>query len=165
MNRRDDQYDRPMDDGRGYPDGSYGGYPDGSYRGEPAGYGHEPVRRKGGAGMGIAALLLGILALVLFWIPIVGIILGVIALIMGLVARGRAKRINGTGRGMGVAGAILGLIAAVLCGLVSFGIFTLFQNTNYDECLREAGTDQSAIEQCMQDFADEVGGQDGGGTN
>lgn len=190
MNRRNDPNDHPMDDGRGgYPDGTgrghgerplrddRGEYADGTgrghgerplhddrgaYRDDRGAYDAAQVRQKGGAGMGIAALLLGLLALVLFWIPVLGIVLGVIAIIVGLVARGRAKRINGSGRGMGLAGAILGLLAAILCGLVMFGIFTLFQSSSYDECLRDAGTDQAALEQCAQDFADELRDRVGG---
>lgn len=162
MNRRNDPHDLPMDDGRaGYAEDRTAYHDDrGLYAGEPA------VRRKGGAGMGIAALLLGILAFVLSWVPILGIILGVIAIIVGLVARGRAKRINGSGRGSGVAGAILGLLAVIISGLITFGLVSLFQNTDAGQCLQDAGTDQAKLEQCIQDYGDEARDRlDGATTN
>ncbi|WP_406420247.1 DUF4352 domain-containing protein [Streptomyces sp. NBC_00873] len=68
-------------------------------------------------GLGISALILGIIGAVsglipfLFWLA--GI-LGLIALILGLVGRGRAKRGEATNKGMATFGAVLGLIALIL---------------------------------------------------
>ncbi|MEE1768820.1 DUF4352 domain-containing protein [Streptomyces sp. JV185] len=68
-------------------------------------------------GLGIAALVLGVIGAVsglipfLFWMA--GI-LGLIALILGLAGRGRAKRGEATNKGMTTFGAALGLIALIL---------------------------------------------------
>lgn len=68
-------------------------------------------------GLGIAALVLGVIGAVsglipfLFWLA--GI-LGVIALILGLAGRGRAKRGEATNKGMTTFGAVLGLISLIL---------------------------------------------------
>lgn len=161
--------ERPLRDERGaHPDDRAGyaddraGYADdrGAYRDDRGAYAGEPAdRRKGGAGLGIAALLLGLLALAVSWVPVLGvagIVLGLIAIIVGLVARGRAKRINGSGRGSGVAGAMLGLLAVIIGGLITFGIVSLVQNTDAGQCLQDAGTDQAKIEQCLQEYGDEA---------
>ncbi|MFE7749843.1 DUF4190 domain-containing protein [Streptomyces sp. NPDC057428] len=68
-------------------------------------------------GLGVAALVLGIIGTVsglvplLFWLA--GI-LGVIALILGLAARGRAKRGEATNKGVATFGAVLGLVSLIL---------------------------------------------------
>lgn len=188
MNRRNDPNDHPMDDGRGgYPDGTgrghgerplrddRGEYADGTgrghgerplhddrgaYRDDRGAYDAAQVRQKGGAGMGIFALILGLLALLLSWIPGIGliaaVILGLAAIVVGLIARSRARRINGSGRGLGIAGAILGVLSLIVAALVTVGVVTLFQNTNVDDCLTEAGSDTAKIEQCVQDFGDQA---------
>ena len=76
-----------------------------------------PGLRPARNGLGIAALILGIIGAVsglipfLFWLA--GI-LGVIALILGLVGRGRVKRGEATNKGTTTFGAVLGLIALIL---------------------------------------------------
>ncbi|SFY38976.1 DUF4352 domain-containing protein [Streptomyces atratus] len=68
-------------------------------------------------GLGIAALVLGVIGAVsglipfLFWLA--GI-LGLIALVLGLAGRGRAKRGEATNKGMTTFGAVLGLISLIL---------------------------------------------------
>ncbi|WP_327117788.1 DUF4352 domain-containing protein [Streptomyces sp. NBC_01341] len=75
--------------------------------------GTQPARN----GLGVAALVLGIIGTVsglvplLFWLA--GI-LGVIALILGLAARGRAKRGEATNKGVATFGAVLGLVSLIL---------------------------------------------------
>jgi hypothetical protein len=76
-----------------------------------------PGLRPARNGLGISALILGIIGAVsglipfLFWLA--GI-LGLIALILGLVGRGRAKRGEATNKGMATFGTVLGLIALIL---------------------------------------------------
>ena len=76
-----------------------------------------PGLRPARNGLGISALILGIIGAVsglipfLFWLA--GI-LGVIALILGLVGRGRVKRGEATNKGVTTFGAVLGLIALIL---------------------------------------------------
>ncbi|MEV5198592.1 DUF4190 domain-containing protein [Streptomyces sp. NPDC053720] len=82
---------------------------------------YAPAQMPGGRparnGLGIAALILGVIGAVsglipfLFWLA--GI-LGLIALILGLVGRGRAKRGEATNKGMATFGAVLGLISLIL---------------------------------------------------
>ena len=56
----------------------------------PGAYGGGPVVARNG--LGTAALVLGILALVTCWTVIGGVVLGVLAVIFGFIGRGRVKR-------------------------------------------------------------------------
>ncbi|MEE1843004.1 DUF4352 domain-containing protein [Streptomyces sp. NPDC007076] len=76
-----------------------------------------PGTRPARNGLGIAALVLGVIGAVsglvpfLFWLAGV---LGLIALILGLAGRGRAKRGEATNKGVTTFGAVLGLISLIL---------------------------------------------------
>ncbi|MEU1484298.1 DUF4352 domain-containing protein [Streptomyces sp. NPDC005752] len=76
-----------------------------------------PGSRPARNGLGISALVLGIIGtvsgLVPFFFWLAGI-LGLIALILGLAGRGRAKRGEATNKGVTTFGAVLGLVALVL---------------------------------------------------
>ncbi|MER6605115.1 DUF4190 domain-containing protein [Streptomyces sp. NPDC000927] len=77
----------------------------------------QPGVRPARNGLGIAALVLGVIGAVsgliplLFWLA--GI-LGVIGLILGLSGRGRAKRGEATNKGVATFGAALGLVSLIL---------------------------------------------------
>ncbi|MFF3730222.1 DUF4190 domain-containing protein [Streptomyces sp. NPDC002476] len=77
----------------------------------------QPGVRPARNGLGIAALVLGVIGAVsglipfLFWLA--GI-LGVIGLILGLSGRGRAKRGEATNKGVATFGAVLGLVSLIL---------------------------------------------------
>lgn len=110
---------------------------------------------RGGSGLAIGALVLGILALLFCWTVVGGILLGLIAIVLGFIASGRAKRGVATGRGMAITGIVLGLLGL----LISVGIVvaaTLFVNSdsakNLTQCVQDANGDQAAIEKCKQDF-------------
>ena len=89
--------------------------------------------------MGIAGMILGILAMIFLWIPFVG---GVIALLMvavGLPLSGaglRSARRNGAGAGMAIAGIVLNvvalaiiLVAVAACGSLVLGILTVLSGS------------------------------------
>lgn len=72
-----------------------------------------PVQQKSGNGFGVAALVLGIIAIVLAFIPVVGIVafvLGPIAIILGIVGVTKKYRPKGTS----IAGIILGAIGLIV---------------------------------------------------
>lgn len=121
---------------------------------EPTAYPpQQPPRR--GAGMAITALILGILALLLFWTVVGGILFGVVALILGPIASGRAKRGISSGRGMAITGAILGLIgllASVAIVAVGVSIFNSSGAKTFTECVDDANGDQAKLEKCQEDF-------------
>lgn len=116
---------------------------------------HHVDESKPGRGMAIAALVLGILALLLCWTVIGGILLGLIALVLGIVAAVKARKGRARGAGMAITGAVLGAIGLILAGvLVAVGVSILNSESgqNLQDCLEDAGNDDAAVEQCQQEF-------------
>ncbi|MFF3321079.1 DUF4190 domain-containing protein [Streptomyces sp. NPDC002889] len=115
--------------GAGYP--GYPGYP---------GYGQPGWQQSPANGMGITAMVLGILAVCLFCVyGVLSVILGVLALIFGILGRKRVGRGEATNGGMALAGIILGsigiVIGAVVIGLLAWGITRAInedRNNDYD---------------------------------
>ncbi len=90
-----------------------------------AGYGYPAPAT--GNGMAVAALVLGILSVVLSWLPFFDWVLAALAIIFGAVGISRANQRMGAGKGMAVAGVILGIITIAL-GLAFFlWIFAVFR--------------------------------------
>ncbi|WP_327234247.1 DUF4190 domain-containing protein [Streptomyces sp. NBC_01317] len=106
--------------GYGYPaagpptGATHTGYPAGGYVAPYPGYGAGGWQQAPSNGMGVTALVLGIVGLVVgcFWG--VGILLGVLALIFGIIGRRKARRGEATNGGVALAGVILGAVATVL---------------------------------------------------
>lgn len=65
-------------------------------------------------GLGTAALVLGIIGVVLCWIPVTGWALNILAVIFGGVGMGRAKRGEATNKSAAVAGLILGAVGLAI---------------------------------------------------
>jgi hypothetical protein len=155
----------PRDSGPGYgqnqPPAGYGQNPAGlgpGY-GQGPGYGAPPARPRNG--FGIAALVLGLLALVLSVTIIGGIIFGLLALIFGLLGRARAKRGEATNRGLSVAGVVLGIIGLLIAiGLVVYvvSIFNSPAGRSYLECLQQSDGDSAKMQQCISEFSRQFGG-------
>ncbi|MFF5565017.1 DUF4190 domain-containing protein [Streptomyces sp. NPDC012623] len=91
--------------GYGYPPGAVPGYP---------GYGRGGWQQAPANGMGIAALVLGIISVVGFCFWGLSVVLGVLALIFGIIGRRRAGRGEADNGGMALAGIILGAVGAVI---------------------------------------------------
>jgi hypothetical protein len=73
----------------------------------PIGYGPHPAPRNG---LGTAALVLGIIGVVLCWVPFTGWALNILAIIFGAVGRKRAVDGLATNRSSAVAGLVLGVV-------------------------------------------------------
>ncbi|MEV7421932.1 MULTISPECIES: DUF4190 domain-containing protein [unclassified Streptomyces] len=97
--------------GYGYPTAPTPGYP--ATPGYP-GYGQSGWQQSPANGMGVAALVLGIISVVGFCFWGLSVILGVLALIFGIIGRRRAGRGEANNGGMALAGIILGTIGAVI---------------------------------------------------
>jgi hypothetical protein len=120
-----------------------------------------PARPIGGGGMATAALVLGILAVITSFTLIGGLLLGLLAVIFGIIGLRRANRGLALGRGRAIAGIILGLLGMVLAGaLIAIGVslFNSEEGKNLQDCLKNAGSDKSQIQQCQDQFRDQVGG-------
>ncbi|KUH98054.1 DUF4190 domain-containing protein [Mycobacterium sp. IS-3022] len=138
------------------PPPQYGAYP-GSYPPPPQGYpGYPPPATAPKNGLGIASLVIAIVALVSVF---GGIVLGVVAVILGFLGWGRAKRGEATNGGMAVAGIVLGFLsiieAIVLIWLAVWG-FNQVGGTDYIDCISRAGNDQEAVQQCAEEFQQRV---------
>ncbi|MFD4295352.1 DUF4190 domain-containing protein [Rhodococcus sp. NPDC058532] len=147
------QYGQPYP-GQPYPGGQVppGGYP-------PGGYQPQPSPRNGA---GIAALILGVLAVLGVWTIVGGIVLGVLAVILGFVGRSQFKKRRATNGGMSLAGIILGALAvivSIVLVVVGVGIFNKVGGRDLVDCLRDAGTDSAAIERCQDEFRQNVENQ------
>ncbi|OBI84253.1 DUF4190 domain-containing protein [Mycobacterium sp. E740] len=139
------------------PQPQYGAYP-GSYPPPPpqgyAGYPPPPTAPKNG--LGIAALVIAIVALLSVF---GGVVLGVVAVILGFLGWNRAKRGEATNGGIAVAGIVLGFLsiieAIVLIWLAVWG-FNQVGGTDYIDCVSRAGSDQDAVQQCSDQFQQRV---------
>lgn len=105
--------------GYGYPagPGAVPGYPaPGQTPGYPGypGYAQTGWQQPPANGMGVAALVLGIISVVGFCLYGLSILLGVLALIFGIIGRRRVRRGEANNAGMALAGIILGSIGAVI---------------------------------------------------
>lgn len=66
-------------------------------------------------GKSIAALVLGILSIM---IPYIGFILGIVAIILSTLSLKEIKRKNEQGKGLSIAGLVCGIIGTVLYGII-----------------------------------------------
>lgn len=106
-------------------------------------------------GLGIAALVTAIVAMVATFTIFGGIALGIVAVILGFVARGRVKRGEADNGGVALTGIILGVVAILVSVALIFFWGWLFKSvggSDYVDCVQRAGQDQAKIEQCSEDF-------------
>jgi hypothetical protein len=105
-------------------------------------------------GLAVAAMIFGILSLLVSWVPFVGllgVVGGALALVLGLLGRGRAKKVA-NGAGLAVTGIITGLLA-VLVGIASTVLPVLFFQgmvgdfEAVDRCIEQTGNEQACIEE------------------
>ncbi|MFG2649644.1 DUF4190 domain-containing protein [Streptomyces sp. NPDC048436] len=95
----------------GYP--GYAGYPGQQGQGPP-GYGWPAMPMAPANGMGVTALVLGIIAAAGFCVWPLAIVLGILAIIFGAIGRGRARRGEAANPGQALAGMICGIAGIVL---------------------------------------------------
>lgn len=166
-------YPPSPDQAGGYPAGAYqpgayqsGGYPPGAYQPGPYQGGYPPPPMPYGDyyqsapaapknGLGIAALVVAVIALLGSFSVIGGILGGVVAVILGVIGRGRAKSGEATNGGVALAGVVLGVIAIIVSLVfipIYVGLFKDMGGGGYLECLQQAGQDRSAVEQCSDEL-------------
>ncbi len=136
-----------------------GPYP-GAYPPAPSPYGEYPsVPAAPRNGLGIAALVTAIVALIATVTIFGGIGLGLVAVILGIVAYGRVRRGDADNGGVAIAGIVLGIVAIVVSvALVFFGVwvFKSIGGGDYVECVQQAGQDQAKVDQCTEEFRQSV---------
>ncbi|MDX6243529.1 MAG: hypothetical protein QOE76_1252 [Frankiales bacterium] len=132
-----------------------------AYDARPPAYGTAPAAGAYGTpvlaprnGLGTAALVIGILAL-LSGIILVGALLGIIAIVLGFAGRARAKRGEATNPGSAMAGILTGLAGIVIAGVVVGAGVSWLNSTNgknYTTCVKNANGNQAAINQCAATY-------------
>ena len=131
---------------------AYGGYGTGpDYgNGPPTGYGPPPRN-----GLGVAALIFGIIALLGAWIPlvnIVSVVLAIVGIVVGIMALRRVKRGEATNRGMSLTGLVLSVVALLLAVfvLVRAANFILSNYEDIEPCADPA-LSQEEQQACLED--------------
>lgn len=77
-------------------------------------------------GSAVAALVLGILSLVLFWMCGLGVVLGVLAVVLGVVGLQRAnKEPDRPQRGLAIGGIVTGGVAIVVSAVFFVAVFLI----------------------------------------
>jgi hypothetical protein len=122
----------PQQPGYGYP--------------QPPGYGPPPPAKPTN-GLAVAALVVGLIALLICWVPVIGILAGLVALGLGIAGWVRASR-TGTGTGLAVAGTVLGGLA-VIAGILATVVLVSIIGTAVD-CDQPGLTDDE-VAQCIED--------------
>ncbi|MBS4729620.1 DUF4190 domain-containing protein [Mycobacterium sp. SM1] len=150
--------------GGGYPPPAYpnaqvpypGGYPPPPWQPYP-GYSPPPATPKNG--LGIASLVIAIVALMLVWSVLGGVLVGATAAVIGLVARRRVTRGEATNGGVAVAGVVLGVLAIVV-GLIFvaiwMGLWREAGGGDYLTCLQKAGSDPVKQQRCVDRFREHI---------
>ncbi|WP_313674461.1 DUF4190 domain-containing protein [Mycolicibacterium sp.] len=151
-----------------YPPGAPapGPYP-GAYPPPPMPYGGDyypgpgqPARN----GMGVAALVVAIIALFGSCSVVGGILLGVVAVILGFIGRGRVKRGEANNGGIATTGLVLGGLAIVVSiAFIAFyaDAFNKYGGQDLMNCIQNANSDNTKIQQCMDEFQRRVETQTG----
>jgi amino acid transporter len=115
-------------------------------------YGYQPPPAGPKNGLGIAALVVAIFALLSCWTVMGGIVLGIVAVVLGIVGRSRAKSGQADNGGIAMAGillGVLGIIVALVFIPIWMGFFKEVGGSDYLDCVAKAGQDRGAIEDCV----------------
>ncbi|GGV68371.1 hypothetical protein GCM10010277_77590 [Streptomyces longisporoflavus] len=111
-----------------------------------------------GNGMAIAALVLGILAILLFWTVIGGALLGLLAVIFGIIGARKARGGRAPHGVMSIIGAVLGGLGLIASGVIiaiGASILNSDEYKNFDDCIKHADT-KSERDACAKDFDREL---------
>ncbi len=109
---------------------------------------------KRGNGLAIAALVLGVAAILLFWTVFGGIGLGLLAVIFGIIGARKARGGRAAHGKMSIIGAVLGalgLIASVVIIAIGASILNSDEFKDFNDCVQHAKT-QSESAACEKDF-------------
>lgn len=147
----------------GTPPGPYpGGYPP-----PPMPYGDYYSGAPAAAprnGLGVAALVLAILALPASCTVVGGVVLGLAAVILGFLARGRVSRGEANNGGVALTGIVLGFLAVIVSAAMAFfavQIFNEYGGQDMVSCIQDAGGDNTRVQECMDQFQQRVEEQTG----
>lgn len=115
-------------------------------------------------GLGVAALILAIIALLGSCSVVGGVALGIAAVILGFLGRGRVARGEADNGGVAMTGIILGALAVVvsLAFIAMYvGIYNRYGGQELLSCIQAAGNDSDRAQQCMDEFQQRIESQTG----
>ncbi|WP_455352138.1 DUF4190 domain-containing protein [Streptomyces sp. SYSU K217416] len=121
---------------------------------------HPAAGVKRSNGVAIAALVLGVAAILLFWTVFGGIVLGLVAVILGIVGARKARGGRAPHGKMAIIGAVLGalgLIASVVIIAIGASILNSDEFKDFNDCVQHAET-QSERDACEKDFNQDMNG-------
>ncbi|PZS14038.1 MAG: hypothetical protein DLM57_15320 [Pseudonocardiales bacterium] len=110
----------------------------------PPPYAQQYPQPRTGNGKAIAALVLGILAIVFFWTSIFDVVLVALGIIFGVLGMSDASR-GGGGRGMAISGLVCAVVGALLAT-----VFTVVVYSRIRPCLDNYDRGSSAYNKCVQ---------------
>ena len=107
---------------------------------------YPPQPNRAANGLAVAALVVGILSILLAWIPVINIVAiigGLVAVVLGALALNKIKKSGQGGKGLAIAGLILGALSVVAGILVNvaLGAFVSEVETAVEEQQSAAGID------------------------
>jgi len=115
-----------------------------------------PYRPQGqGRGLAIAALVLGILALLSTPTVLGGVLFGLLGLVFGIIATVKARRGTAAGGGMAITGlilAVLGLAGGIVVGVVAGNWLADHGGSDYMDCVKQANNNQSQVQKCADEW-------------
>jgi hypothetical protein len=120
--------------------------------------GNDPSGHGTSNGVGTAALVVGVLALLTSWL-VFGGLLGLVAIVLGVIGLGKVKRREASNKGMAIAGIVLGVLSILVAGAIIAAGAAIFNSDtvqNFGDCLQEAGDDSTAVQECERQFEDAV---------
>lgn len=114
-------------------------------------------------GVGVAALVFGVVSLVLavlvFFSPF-SFVLGLIAIILGIIGMSRASKGVATNRGQAAAGLITGVLSILIAIAVGISLVAFFTNHQSDirefgNCMRQADNDRDRAP-CFRELGEQL---------
>lgn len=116
-------------------------------------------------GLGLAALILGVIAILTCWV-VIGGVFGLLAIVLGVLGAGRARRGRATNRGVAITGIVtgaIGLVLSIVIVVTAGTLFVTFGGGQVVDCVQQAAGDPAKIQQCGQQVQEQV--QGGGSGN
>jgi hypothetical protein len=142
-----------------YPNHHQPGPPPGGYPAPSPYYGYPPPSIEPKNGLGIASLVLAIIALLSVWTVFVAVVMGPAAVVVGFVGRGRVKRGVANNGGVAIAGIALGALA-IIVGVAFIPIYTVVWKDvgggDYIDCIQKANNDRLQEQRCADQFRHNV---------
>lgn len=136
----------PHDQPQGYGQPAAPGYGESGSPGHGDAHGHGGAPAAAKNGLGIAALVVAVIALIFCWLPFIGGIIAIIGLILGFIARGRVKRGQATNGGMALAAVIISALALIIN--IAIVAFAFFIGSQVQDCATLPTAEQQA---CIED--------------